>query len=97
MGGCSNKCFTYPLRFRTFTKKKERTDEGNQAIQGKAVIMEKDIPRMATIKQASQITGIAEHALRLWCINKQIVYVRCGSKYLVNIDRLVEFLNGNED
>ena len=52
------------------------------------------IPKMRTIKEASRETGIPQHALRVWVKNKQIPAVYAGSKALINLDRLLDFLNG---
>lgn len=58
--------------------------------------MQTVIPRMATLQQASEQTGLAYSCLRKWCINDVIVYRKIGSKYLINMDRLAEYLNGEE-
>lgn len=52
-----------------------------------------DIPRMLTIKEAAKETGLAEYHVRQLCINGEIVAVRTGRKYLVNLDRFIEYLN----
>ena len=56
-------------------------------------------PRMRTIRQAARETGFPENAIRRLVKEDAIVYVRCGSKVLVNLDRFIEFLNegGNHD
>ena len=51
------------------------------------------VPTMLTIKEAAQKTGLAQHYLRGLCIEKRIVNVRCGKKYLINFEKLIEFLN----
>lgn len=52
------------------------------------------MPVMKTIKQASQETGLSYNCLRQLCINNQIVHIRVGSKFMINMDRLKDFLNG---
>lgn len=52
------------------------------------------LPRMRTIAEAAKETGIPQHALRGWVKNKQIPAVYAGTKALINLDRLIEFLNG---
>lgn len=59
--------------------------------------MEKKIPRMLTIKAASEETGISYDAIRKKILRNEIVYIRCGSKYLVNMDRFIDYLNGVDD
>lgn len=52
-----------------------------------------DIPRMVTIRKAAELTGLSYDYIRKLCINDKIVYVRAGSKYVVNLGKLIEFLN----
>ena len=52
-----------------------------------------NIPRMATIAQTAKETGLAEYHIRQLCINREITAVRSGSKWLVNLDRLADYLN----
>lgn len=51
-------------------------------------------PEMVPIKEASQRTGISYDFIRKMCISGQITHVKAGSKYLVNWQRLKEYLNG---
>ena len=51
-------------------------------------------PRMLTIKETAKETHLAENYLRFLCRTDAIVYVRAGNKYLINYEKLVEFLNG---
>ena len=57
------------------------------------------IPTMLTIKEASQKTGLSEHYLRELCKKHLIVFVKTGVKYLINFEKLIEYLNvgGAED
>ena len=48
---------------------------------------------MVSIKEASQRSGISYDFIRKMCINKQISYVRAGSKYLVHWRLFQEYLN----
>ena len=54
------------------------------------------IPRMVTIKEASAETGLSYDYLRKLCIQGRIVYIRAGAKWLINFDKLLEFLNRGE-
>lgn len=49
---------------------------------------------MVTLKEASSRTGISYDCLRKMCINKQIVHIKAGSKFLINWEKLVDYLNG---
>ena len=52
--------------------------------------------KMVTLKEASSRTGVSYDWLRKMCINGKIVHVRAGNKYLLNWDRLVDYLNTGE-
>lgn len=59
------------------------------------------MPTMVTIRAAAEQTGLTYSCLRRWIMEGKFhFYVRAGSKYLVNMDKLAEFLNspanGNE-
>lgn len=52
------------------------------------------MPTMVTMNKASELTGVAYSALRRWIKSGEFVYyVKAGSKYLINLERLIEFLN----
>ncbi|WP_312615114.1 MULTISPECIES: DNA-binding protein [Oscillibacter] len=51
------------------------------------------IPRMRSIMEVSSETGIPYHTIRQWCLEKRIVHIKAGNKYLVNLDRFIDFLN----
>ena len=53
---------------------------------------EKAIPRMGTLKEAEALAGIPYSAIRKMCITGKVVHVRVGTKYLVNLDKLAEYL-----
>ena len=55
--------------------------------------MNTNIPRMRTIKDTAKETGLAYNYIRTLCLQNKIVYVKAGNKYLVNVDKLVEYLN----
>ena len=56
--------------------------------------MTTDIPRLATLKEAAGLTGLSYGFLRQKALSGEIVAVRAGRKFLINIDRLVDYLNG---
>ena len=53
----------------------------------------RQIPQMLTIEKASALTGITKYRLRELCKSRKIVCILCGNKYLINLDRLIDFLN----
>ena len=55
------------------------------------------LPRMRTIREAARETGIPEHALRVLVKEGRIVYIKVGSKALINLEKLVEYLNKGEE
>jgi len=55
--------------------------------------MDRLIPRMVTIKEAAAATGLAEYHVRQMCICGTISAVKTGKKYLVNLDRFIDYLN----
>jgi excisionase family DNA binding protein len=49
---------------------------------------------MVTMNEAAKKTGIPYSALRRWIKSGAFTYyVMVGTKYMINLDRLVEFLN----
>lgn len=53
-----------------------------------------NLPKMKTLKEMAELTGLSYTALRNLCMEKKIVHIRAGKKYLVNYDRFVDYLNG---
>ena len=51
------------------------------------------IPVMLSIEKASELTGITKYRLREMCKSKKIVCILCGNKYLINLNKLIDFLN----
>ena len=52
------------------------------------------IPTMLPIAEVSKRTGLSYYSLRNGCMSGEIVHIRCGNKYLINFDKLIEKLNG---
>lgn len=52
------------------------------------------LPKMRTIVEAAKETGVSQHAIRQWVKSGQVPAVYAGSKALINLDRLLDFLNG---
>lgn len=62
------------------------------------------LPTMATIKETWEFlekqakenntkNNLTEYRLRQLALNNQIVHIRAGKKILINIDKLIDFLN----
>lgn len=50
---------------------------------------------MRTIREAALELQIPVHALRVLVREDKVVYVKCGNRALVNLDKLIEYLNGD--
>lgn len=50
---------------------------------------------MVTIKRLALETGVSEYHIRKLCKTNQIKYIKTGTKYLINYERFIDYLNGN--
>lgn len=55
-----------------------------------------DMPIMIPMREASRRTGVSYDALRKKCLNHEIVFIRCGAKFLINYQKLLQYLNTGE-
>lgn len=53
------------------------------------------IPTMKTIDDTAVLLGLPKHWVRQKVLNGEIVAVKSGKRYLVNVDKLIEYLNSN--
>lgn len=49
-------------------------------------------PEMGTINEAAARSGLSRDRIRKMCIRNEIVHIRSGKKYLINLDKLAEYL-----
>ena len=56
-------------------------------------ILEDNVPEMITIKEAARRTGVSYDCIRKLCLQKKIVHIKAGSKYLVNFGMFCKYLN----
>ena len=65
------------------------------------ITVNRDVPRMVSLKEASKLTGLSELFLRRGFRAGELVGVRCGTssggKILLNFDRLVDYLNNHTE
>ena len=59
-------------------------------------VREMRMPRMITINQAVEVTGLSYDAIRKMCIRNEIVNIRVGKKFMINAEKLEQYLNGEE-
>jgi DNA binding domain, excisionase family len=52
------------------------------------------VPTMLTIAETAKRTGLSYNNIRQLCLNNEIVYIKAGTKYLINFDKFVDYLNG---
>lgn len=52
-------------------------------------------PRMLGIKQTAELFGLPVHFVRQKAAAGEIVAVKAGKRYLINVDRFAEYLNSN--
>lgn len=53
------------------------------------------IPEMITIRETSNRSGLSYDSIRKKCLCGEIVCIRNGSKFFVNWDKFLEYLNNN--
>lgn len=51
------------------------------------------IPQMETIDKTAELTGLPKTLIRRKVLSGEIVAIKSGAKYLVNVDKLIEYLN----
>lgn len=61
------------------------------------------VPRMRTIDQCAALfkeqdsdTKVTKTYLRTMVLENKIPHVMCGNKYLINLDKLIEYFSGEE-
>lgn len=52
------------------------------------------MPRMATLKEASEITPFTYYALRKMCLENRVANIRNSGKIYINLDSLARLMNG---
>lgn len=52
-----------------------------------------NLPRVRTLREAAEESGICYNRLRLMCLQGKLIYVKAGRKFLVNMDSLANYLN----
>ena len=60
------------------------------------IVSEVRIPRMVPLQTLADESGISYKALWQMCKHNKIVHIKSGNKFLVNVDKFVEYLNAGE-
>lgn len=55
--------------------------------------MSNAIPKMITLLEAAECTGLSYDFLRKRCLDGTLVHIRSGRKFLINSNKLAEYLN----
>ena len=53
------------------------------------------IPHMETIRKTAEIFGLPVHFVRTKVSSGEVVAVRAGRRFLVNVDKFAEYLNSS--
>lgn len=54
------------------------------------------IPTMLTIDQVAERTGLAKYYIRKLVLNGEIYSLKAGRRYLINYERLIEYLDNKQ-
>lgn len=54
------------------------------------------VPRFETIKTTAKIVGLPEHLIRQKVLSGEIVAINAGRRYLVNVDKFIDYLNSHK-
>ncbi len=68
----------------------------NEAIEATIDFSGVKFPRMIPLQTLADESGISYKALWQLCKQNKIVYIKSGNKYLVNVDKFIEYLNTGE-
>ncbi|WP_315322203.1 hypothetical protein [Stomatobaculum longum] len=60
------------------------------------IVSDVRIPRMVPLQTLADESGISYKALWQMCKQNKIVHIKSGNKFLVNVDKFVEYLNAGE-
>lgn len=69
---------------RNTDKKKTRTKRKPQ---------DEHAPRMVTIKELSELTGLSQYCIRSLCKQGKIKYLKSGTKTFINYQRFLEYMD----
>ena len=56
-----------------------------------------DVPRFGTINKCAKMTGLSKFHVRQLVLQSKVKYIRAGTKYLINVGNLVDYLNNGDN
>lgn len=54
------------------------------------------VPKMVTVNELAKLVNVSSYAIRKLVKANKITYFKSGSKVLINFDRFIDFLNGEQ-
>lgn len=54
------------------------------------------VPKMVTVNELAKLVNVSSYAIRKLVKTNKIAYFKSGSKVLINFDRFIDFLNGEQ-
>lgn len=60
------------------------------------ITVSRAVPRMETIKNTAKLFGLPEYLVRQKVLSGEVVAISAGRRYLVNVDKFIEYLNSNK-
>lgn len=54
------------------------------------------VPKMVTVNELAKLVNISTYAIRKLVKANRITYFKSGAKVLINYDRFIDFLNGEQ-
>lgn len=60
------------------------------------IMVGRTVPRMETIKITAKICGVPEYLVRRKVLSGEVVAICSGRRYLVNVDKFLDYLNSNK-
>ncbi len=80
------------------TDKLSRVLDGVETPESGIMVPEKvslPIPKMYSLKEASEMTNLSVDFLRHLCRSGKVTHIRAGNKIMINANALAEYLNNN--
>lgn len=60
----------------------------------KRIPLDRNAPKMVTIKELAKLTGISEYCIRGLYKQGKIAYIKSGTKVFINYNKFLDYLDG---